>query len=420
MSEQLTKTESFFDKSVCCVCTQSIFMKAYLQYWITAVIIIFEIIGGVCFLSYYNNIGLTTTLRTIGYIFHFLSLGLAFLMASYLGRYLSGMQHDRYNQFKNRHKNNSYYDDDYGDECCECLAYDHQYLIPYFLGVIYTVFIFTAFCIIAEKSKNITINTFIIDGMSEIIIIYFASFIGIWYYAVVFKPLIPNFCFAFGIDSEKTYLEMTEERRNEWANNSCFMNFFTKYGFYQQYNDVTRYYIWSSISLVCAFIVSVFVMNCGFAVYYNNRTYHYVIISLSIIFTVISLVLGIIILICEYKDNNKYEGSHITWIIIIVLWLLSSFGAVWAYFPYGGVWSIDSAFVQTSMMRNIFFIVQAVPSFLAILFGVGYLLYLFGKFIGWLFGSCLKNEIEQAQQRIGNSEIKTVQIKVEPLEMPCV
>jgi len=90
-----------------------------------------------------------------------------------------------------------------------------------------------------------------------------------------------------------------------------------------------------------------------------------------------------------------------TWIGFLITWQVVSIVLFFVYLPYNG-WDVNANHNETSMMRNIFFIVQAVPGLLAIAFGFFVLLFLFGKCLRWSCG-CLT---EQFHDEITNAKAK--------------
>jgi len=399
-------------------------MKMRLADWITALIVIMAVAGGSCLLSFYNKPGTANSVKIAGYCLHFISLGLAFLMTTYLGRYYSGLQNDRNGEFvDDKHLRSDYYYGDSGNGCCGKYAYN--FMILYCLVFIYGVFLIALFGCIASSvswpNSMANLNPVLVNGLSEGIIIYFVSLMALWYSIVVFKPLIPNLCYIVRTDSANLMLPMDEKRTNEKNSSNCCISLFTRYGFYEDNADSQKYGIWSSVSLMIAFCISVPVMNCGFAVYYNSKVYHDVIISLGVAFTIIPLVLGGIIMIYANQRGDDVSCQFWSWTTIVLIWLVASFVTVWFYLPYGGNWPTDSAFVATTMTRNIFFIVQAVPACIGIIIGVVYLLFLFGQFLGWLCCKRVADEVIDAQRKIDSTKItdakgKTI-IQVEELNV---
>jgi hypothetical protein len=118
----------------------------------------------------------------------------------------------------------------------------------------------------------------------------------------------------------------------------------------------------------------------------------------------IPLILGTAIMICGSYRGDDVSCTFWSWITIILIWLGASFVTVWFYLPYGGNWPTDAAFVETTMARNIVFIVQAAPAFIALLIGVGFLLYLFGRCLGWLCCFRIADEVDEAQRKIDSTK----------------
>lgn len=378
------KPESHFDKSVCCVCFQSICMKLELYHMMLVIIVTMGFVGCVVNITYYNNPEkISQEVHTVGLWLHFVSLGLMLLMTSYLGRYLSGTQHNRYD----------------GN-----FRYNYHNLIAYIMVPVYWFFIMVYLSCIADNyAKGRPIET--INGCSEGVIIYFASSIVLWYWVVVFKPIIPNWLYAFNIDAPKHFIPFDEDRDDVWRSHGFFVNFFTKYVFYEQDEDVERYAIWSSVSLLVMFGISVAVMNCSFAIYYNDRTYHDVMIALSTASTFIALFLQGMILLAIYKGRSTLNADYIeerkkfiynSWLYVIGGWSLASVFVFFIYVPYEGNWDIADGFEETCMMRNIFYMVQGGIFLLAIVIAA-----IYGSYVcvGCCFCS-VADEIYSAQSKV--------------------
>lgn len=204
-----------FDKNVGCVCTQSIYKKLGAQHWLTAICILMALVGCIMNISYYNNpYRVDPLVHKTGLILHFVSLSIAFLLTSYFGRYFSGLQHDEKNATNN-------------------FSYNYHYLLGYIMVSMYWFFTLVVYlpCIVSNKSGKVDMT--IINGLSEGILIYTVSSLLLWYSTVVFKPLIPNLCYATNVKITSCYLPYDEEREEKWTKHSCFVNFFTEYGFYE-------------------------------------------------------------------------------------------------------------------------------------------------------------------------------------------
>ena len=244
-----------------------------------------------------------------------------------------------------------------------------------------------------------------------------ASSIILWNWTVVFKPIIPNWCYACKVDSHKYFIPYDEDRRNQWTSHSGFVKIFTDYCFYEQKDVCYERWTWSTVSLLVQFSVSVIVMNCSFAVYYNNETYHNTMIGLGIGSALLASLLQTLIFISYWKGRNTLDKPLIKdakvmfkwWIGIIITWQVVSIGLLFVHLPYGGVWKIDPAFQETSMARNIFFIVQGIPGLIGALIGAIYLLFLLGKGLRICCGCCCN----RMTQQIGETKENISQMKNE-------
>lgn len=204
-------------------------------------------------------------------------------------------------------------------------------------------------------------------------------------------------------------MEFEEKVIEENNKYSFFVRFFTNYGFYEKKDDTNNYGIWSSFSLLVCFVIHIFVMNCSFAVYYNDRIYHDIMTGTSTIVLILTCFLQICIFVASYKryDEMNCSTKNIGWIWITVigLWITFTFGIAHFFIPYNG-WPIDEKFKETSMIRNIFFIVQG--SILCVLLvallciGIYYL-----QFLPSCCKFCcepLRNEIVEAKNKVQEYE----------------
>jgi hypothetical protein len=62
-------------------------------------------------------------------------------------------------------------------------------------------------------------------------------------------------------------------------------------------------------------------------------------------------------------EQHKFDMQCIHWTYGIegIIWGLASIGVFFAYFSYDGTWKASENYHALSMVRNIFFIIQAVP-----------------------------------------------------------
>jgi hypothetical protein len=248
----------------------------------------------------------------------------------------------------------------------------------------------------------------VIDALSNGIVMYFISSMILWYSIVVFKPLIPNFCYSLGIRSDGCYLPNEEARDQAITKHGRFVYTILKYCFYELSEDCNKVGIVSSISLLICFCMSVVVMNVGFAVYYNDVNLHNWIVALGIIFTFVPMLLQGLIFIASHRgkatlDNDTTDGAFcmaMWWLGTVAVWFLVGIILLFVYMPYNG-WSVDSSYPTTSQARNIFFIVQGVPGLLCIAGVAVFGLYLLIKCVSPT--SCIqwfKNELDDAKNQV--------------------
>ncbi len=388
------QAESPFDKSVCCLCTQSVWRKLGLSQFLTTILIMAAFAGFFCNVAVYSTPSyIGTGVETAGLWLHLSSLLLTIIFTSYLGRYVSGLQHAKDNEFRTFN-------------CCD--GYYFYASLGYIMTGLYWLATFVFYACIAgnyDHGRNMTV----INQYSKGIMMYYISSVILWYWVVIFKPFIPNICNSTNVNSLDCYLPMTSERKSENTSYSWFVRFFTYYGFFEHERDVKNYNIWSSLSLLLQFCASVIVMNCSFAVYYNDRLYHDVTTAVSTSSVIISIFLQGCIVYASYKRygtlddlcNSSWQSIAAWWISLSGLWLIVGFLIAGIYMPYKS-WAIDTNYPETSMMRNIFFIVQGVPFACGIVIGFIYVLYLF-RYIPSCCQACcqpLKDEITDAQNKV--------------------
>ncbi|MCJ7638241.1 MAG: hypothetical protein MUO21_12190, partial [Nitrososphaeraceae archaeon] len=244
--------QSCFDKSVCCLCTQSIWKKLAFSQILTTLLIMSALTGCLCNVAVYctpSLIGSST--ETAGLCLHFVSFIGTLIFTSYFGRYISGLQHARNDDFDTRY-------------CCD--GYYYYCCLGYILCGLYALFTLVFYACIAGEYDNGR-NIVIINQYSKGITMYYSSAIIMWYWIVVFKPFIPNICNSLNMNSNQHYLFLTKETREENEKNTLFVRIFTNYLFFENEQDIENYGIWSTVSLLLQFCFSVLVMNFSFAVY---------------------------------------------------------------------------------------------------------------------------------------------------------
>jgi hypothetical protein len=159
---------SCFDKSVCCVCTQSLWGKCEFNRWLWGFIVIFTIIGTVLNCVYYAEESKIIDSKSeeylryklVGWIFHFGSLGMAFLLSLYPGRYLSKFQHDEPK------------DADISHTVC-----------TYIMCCFYAFFIFLVYM---PRITDFSSDEGLVDRCAEGIVINYSSILVLWFINVVF------------------------------------------------------------------------------------------------------------------------------------------------------------------------------------------------------------------------------------------
>lgn len=415
MSSLSGKPKSCFDKSVCCVCTQSIWKGIQLSPILVALLILSACIGCIINTSVYSNPSLIgSQTETVGFYLHITSFVLALILSSYLGRYISGLQNASDKDFEKR----------FGPDTCG----PHYYycVLGYFLGALYAFFTLVHFAAIAGQNDH-GFNVTIINQYSKGIVMYYISFVIIWFHITVFKSFIPNFCNSLNIDSYKCYLELDDKMILENEKYSWFVRYFTNYGFYERNKDKYNYGIWTSFSLLIFFCISVSIMNFSYAVYYNDIFYHNFMIIFSTIMTSLAIIIQCLIFMASYKryglpDNSNALWSNAAWpwIICISIWILCGFIVAHFYIPYDNSWKIDDKYKETSMIRNIFFIVQGVPVilFLVVLLGIG--IYFLRYLPVCCYECCkpLKDEINEAKNKVQGYQSQDYDIVITDSDIP--
>lgn len=322
-------------------------------------------------------------LWTLGVGLHLLSLFLCLCMTTYTARYLS------INPLRSNDGDNNFVILSY----TMCASYLFVILILMFFAI-------------DDYSTNY--GNIIVDAYSRGLIMYSLSFIIIWYRTVIFKPLLPNICYTFNccnrrpnINGYQNLNTAKKQKCHKCCGNCCnifcaqccnqslfysiepdvdrigrlerygvIINFFTKYGFYEDLEDIRKHKIWTSISLLIMFIFSTMLMNFSFAMYYNDKIYHDILVTMSVSSFTFCSILQLIIFVCNNKILNLLDDFDTTassnvsrksvfylWTFSIVVWFIGSFILFMVYFPYQ-TWQIDPKYPTTTYMRNIFYLVQ--------------------------------------------------------------
>ncbi len=368
-------------------------MKLAIHEAVCILCVITSIIGAIMNMAYFADTAhVSPTVHIFGILFHVVPLAIILLLSSYLGRYLSGYQNNRATERYGKRFNS---------------------IIAYILAPIYWFFAMIYLTIIADSHNN-NVNLSKIDPCSLGFIIYFSSSVILWFWLVVSKPLIPNIFYALGITSHSCYLPPDEKRNLNRAKHGRFANVFTHELFYEHPDDANSSTIWSSISLLLMFCVSVAFMNSSFAIYFNNRLYHDIMVGLTTGSTMLAMLLQSLIFVGYYKGWSTFEQPMKdnfaevmkVWIGIVVCWVISSLVTACIYLPLDGKWTVDTNFVETSMQRNVFYMVQASPIVPMVIVGLIAGVYYFGKCLRWCFCSQLAGEIDEAKNKVAGYTIK--------------
>ena len=234
--------------------------------------------------------------------------------------------------------------------------------ITYVMITLYCLFIFIYILSIVSNNEYKG-DIAAINGCSEGIIVYFASSILLWFWTLVFKPIIPYWFYAANVVSPGCFIPFDETRHQKWEKHGCFVNFFTEYGFNERFGGSYRP-TWSSRTLLIMFCVSVSVMNVSFAIDNNDNKYHNLMVGLSVGSTILIMVLQSLIFCCskitvkddleEQEEKWWLEDIAFWWIGALVIWGIASIALFFVYMPYNG-WSTENKFI---IMRDIFYIVQ--------------------------------------------------------------
>jgi len=140
-------------------------------------------------------------------------------------------------------------------------------------------------------------------------------------------------------------------------------------------------------------------------------------IGLTTASTALTILLQALIFIAYYKGyksktdfdlqrTENFTNIVIAWVFVGSIWLVSSTITAFVYVPYDGKWSVDSNFVETSMQRNIFYMVQGFPIVPMVIGGLILVIYFFGKCLRWCFCSQLSGEIKDAQNKVAGYTIR--------------
>jgi len=380
--------ESCFDKSVCCVCTRSICMDLYI-YPIVSAIISAAAFVSVCL--QYNFVfddksDGTELYYNVGLYMHFIALFLSLVMTSYLGRYLSGSQHKK-----------AVYSSYHGYAIC-CV---------YAFAILFMWMLFGLGLAIGFKDTDPTYVK-MTNNASKVLLLNFGSFVLIWLWSSVFKPLIPNLCYVFKVDSPTLYLPMDNDRADLANQNSHFVNVFTRFGFYES-NDDTINRSSSSLSLMILFTFSIITANVAVRFYKVDAIYYYVLVGLSAGSAVLSVLLQLLIILAYSKDTGGlnrefFEISKICWLAITGCLTVLGLILFFVFFPYNG-WSsvIDKSYELPSTISNIFFMVQGSISLLiaagVLIWGCTYL----PRYMSACSNFCAKRRNDAADNVYGSS-----------------
>ena len=368
-------------------------MKLGLHHFISGLSAIMAIAGAILNIAYFSDTTFfSITVYHIGITFHLVSLGITLLMNSYIGRYLSGLQHNR------------------SKSCWK----SYHSTVVYVMASFYWFFCMVYLALIAD-SHNRGKDLGRIDSCSLGFIIYFASSLVLWYWTVVFKPAIPNLFYVLGLGSHNCYLPPSEKRENNRNKHGWFVNLVLYDLFYEDSSDVKESNVSSSATLLTIFCISVAYMNSSFAIFFNNRFYHDVMVGLTTGSTILAMLLQSLIFLAHYKGTNTLDGSMYSsdmpglfgiWILFASIWLVVSVIVAFVRLPYDGIWKIDNNFVETSMQCNIFYMVQASPiiplTLVGLVFGIYYLI----KGVRWCCCTQLSDEIRNAKNTVSGYTIK--------------
>ncbi|AYV77198.1 MAG: hypothetical protein Barrevirus18_12 [Barrevirus sp.] len=297
-----------------------------------------------------------TAIRSASIIMYIISLIFTLFLISYIGRYLSGLQHP---------------------QLTSELVKIFYASIGYSMTIIQWVFIAIIYiCIFADASNNDSnnISYVFIDACSPAIIALSISSMIIWYSTVVFKPMIPGFCNTCNIKSDKLYLnnDVTDEKIIEYQQHSKIKLFLQSHGLYHEDRASLNAYldnpiIVSSSSLTAAFIMSLFMMNCSFALYYNRQVYHDVLIWISVISGIIPCIFQIIIMWFLPFSYYSETCSFIFWLTVLILWGLGGLGSMIGIATTYSQWlNLNSPFKENIKQWFIFLMVQGVPGSLTL------------------------------------------------------
>jgi len=382
--------DNFWDKYSCCITIQNCWNMTGFKYIITFLIFMTNFIAAAMNITDFSNangftlsnstsipaiLNITNSkfnnLYSLGIILHCSSLLATIILTSYTGRYLS-INPER------RHISDTNY-----------------IILGYGLAASYIFFILILMFLTFDDYSADYGNK-IVDAYSQGLIIYSLSFFLLCYKLLVFKPLIPNCCYTLNYNSRMYRVAPDIDRINRLYTYGTVISFLTKYGFYEDTEDIQKYRIWSSISLLIMFIFSICLMNASFAIYYNDIVYRIVLMSTSVAMSFFILVLQTTIFIANNRitnllqDRNTGNNHNISrllvfysWIVVMTVWFICSTILFLLYFPYNN-WAIDIKYPQGTQIRNYFYMIQG---------GIGMLGLVMEIIIGFivLIISCCRN-----------------------------
>ncbi len=186
----MAKPKSCFDKSICCLCTKSVWRGFGIDALLTFFLISVMAAGCIINASVYSNPLLVgTQTETAGFYMHIVSFIATLIFTSYLGRYVSGIQNAENDDFEFKMGN-----------CCCGYHYYYYCVLGYTSSLLYAFFTLVFFAAIAGEYNSPDSNKmFIINQYSKGIVMYYFSFIIMWFHMTVFKSFIPNVCYALNI-----------------------------------------------------------------------------------------------------------------------------------------------------------------------------------------------------------------------------
>lgn len=340
---------SFFKKSVCCLCTKSIFDKIGMTTWIS-------VINALClFISYIllsihfiGESGFTTInhardlagiiMFSIGYSIYFLSVVPPF-------KYLLDS------------KNGTWFG------------------IPLSLYIISGLHVIFAIPVIfygTTSYGDIAEQLTYAIKCADATMLYTSVIIFIWYWIYVFRPIFPDFFYASKINFPA--FDMPYEARREFHSDSSKSFLCLVYCFWEFDKTGYKNSSISSINLQIMFGYCFIVLNA--LVGRIDIPLEKYIISTCVVFgwTLSILIVQLIIYILYKKDggfNNLMDHIHIGWIITASICAVPGLVLFFVFLPYSG-WDVNPNNYNQSMIRNIYYIVQGVPSIIIAFYWISY------------------------------------------------